>query len=89
MGSKFHGGNRRYEKMLISTQIDFLVPRIYAALACALWNKGWTAEQIEEVFAESQEYWQDSQQNGWDMLKNVQEVTGIQVEYFKKTGNIV
>lgn len=56
MGSKFYGGgdNKKYQKMLIDTQINFLVPRVYAALACALWNKGWTAEQIEEVFAESQ-----------------------------------
>lgn len=89
MSSKFHGGDRKYEKMLISTQINFLVPRVYASIACALWNRGWTAEQIEDMFAESQEYWIDSQKNGWDMLQNVEEVTGIKVTYFKKTGNIV
>ena len=75
--------------MLISTQINFLVPRVYASIACALWNRGWTAEQIEDMFAESQEYWIDSQKNGWDMLQNVQDVTGIEVKYFNKTGNIV
>ena len=89
MGSKFHGGDRRKERMMIRTQIDFLVPRIYASIACALWNRGWDEKQIQDLFAESQEYWIDSQKNGWDMLQNVQDVTGIEVKYFRDRGNIV
>ena len=91
MGSRFYGGgdNKRYQKMLIDTQINFLVPRVYASIACALWNRGSDEKQIEDLFAESQEYWRDSQANGWDMLQNVQDVTGIKVKYFKDTGNIV
>lgn len=89
MASKYHGGGKSYEKALIRAQIEWLVPRVYAAIACALWNREWDEKQIEELFAESQEYWRDSTENGWDILKNVQEVTGIEVEYFRKTGNIV
>jgi hypothetical protein len=50
---------------------------------------GWEAEQIEELFAKSQERWEDSTRNGWDMLQNVEDVTGIKVSYFRDTGNIV
>jgi len=91
MGSKFHGGgdNKKYQKMLIDTQINFLVPRVYASIACALWNRGMNEKEIEDLFAESQEYWADSQKNGWDMLQNVEDVTGIKVTYFHKTGSIV
>lgn len=89
MGSNFHGGNKKKDKMLLDMYVRNVVPRIYAALACELWDRGWDAETIEQLFADSQARWQDSAQNGWDMLKNVEEVTGIKVEYFKKTGNIV
>ena len=50
---------------------------------------GWTAEEIQDMFADSQERWRESTRDGWDMLKNVQDVTGIEVEYFKEKGNIV
>ena len=85
----FHGGNRTKDRLTMQRQIEWLVPRVYAAIACELWDMGWTAEQIQDLFACSQERWQDSVANNWDMLKNVQEVTGIQVEYFRQTGNIV
>lgn len=89
MGSMFYGGNKKRDKLVLREQIEYFVPRIYAAFACELWDKGWSAEEIEELFAGTQERWQDSVRNGWDILKNVEEVTGIQVEYFRKTGNVV
>ena len=89
MASKFHGGNKGKDKLLMDTLIKWLVPRVYASIACELWDVGFTAEKIQEIFLQSQIRWQDSVRNGWDMLKNVQEVTGIEVEYFKETGNII
>ncbi len=87
--SKVYGGNKTKDRLTMQRQIEWLVPRVYAAIACELWDDGWTEEQIQDLFARSQARWQDSVENGWDMLKNVQEVTGIQVEYFRQTGNIV
>lgn len=75
--------------MLLQSYINFLVPRVYASIAASLWDMGWSSEQIQVMFSDSQERWRDSAANGWDMLQNVQEVTGIEVEYFKQTGNIV
>lgn len=91
MSSKFYrgGAGKQKDKMQLRSYIEWLVPRVYASIACELWELNWTEEQIEDLFARSQERWQDSVENGWDMLKNVQEVTGIQVEYFRQTGNIV
>ena len=89
MGSKFHNGDKKKDKMLLQSYINFLVPRVYASIAASLWDMGWSAEQIQDMFADSQERWRESTRDGWDMLKNVQDVTGIQVEYFKEKGNIV
>ena len=87
--SNFHGGNKKRDKMLLQSYISFLVPRVYASIAASLWDMGMEAEQIQDIFSDSQERWRDSVSNGWDMLQNVQEVTGIEVEFFKQTGNIV
>lgn len=89
MASRFHGGDKKKEKMLLQSYISFLVPRVYASIAASLWDMGWSSEQIQVMFSDSQERWRDSVANGWDMLQNVQEVTGIEVEFFKQTGNIV
>ena len=91
MASGFYnsGSSKKRDKLILKEQIQYLVPRIYAAIACELWDLGWEAEQIEELFAKSQERWEDSTRNGWDMLQNVEDVTGIKVSYFRDTGNIV
>ncbi len=91
MASGFYnsGSSKKRDKLILKEQIQYLVPRIYAAIACELWDLGWEAEQIEELFAKSQERWEDSSRNGWDMLQNVEDVTGIKVSYFRDTGNIV
>lgn len=91
MGSKYIRGTdkRRKEKTTIKAMTEWIVPRVYAAIICELWDRGWTVEQIQELITGSQERWIDSVQNNWDILANVQEVTGIEIKYFYKTGNIV
>ena len=90
MPSKFiRNGNKTIDRMKMMRQTEYLVPHIYAAIACELWDMGWESERIQDLFAKSQERWFDSERNGWDMLQNVADVTGIDVQYFKKTGNIV
>lgn len=90
MPSKFiRNGNKTIDRMKMMRQTEHLVPHIYAAIACELWDMGWESAQIQDLFAKSQERWFDSERNGWDMLQNVADVTGIDVQYFKKTGNIV
>ena len=90
MGSKFYrgGSGKQKDKMQLRSYIEWLVPRVYAAFACELWDRGWTVEQIQEIFTDTQDRWCDSVNNDWDILKNVEEVTGIKVEYFYKTGKM-
>ena len=90
MASKFiKNGNKTLDRLKMVRQTEWLVPHIYAALACELWDKGWTSEAIQELFRLSQERWLDSERNGWDLLQNVADVTDIDVRYFKQTGDIV
>ena len=90
MASNFiRNGNKTLDRMKMLRQTEWLVPHIYAAIACELWDKGWNAEDIQELFRLSQERWLDSERNGWDLLQNVADVTGIDVRYFRQTGNIV
>ena len=90
MASNFiRNGNKTLDRMKMLRQTEWLVPHIYAAIACELWDKGWTAEDIQELFRLSQERWLDSERNGWDLLQNVADVTDIDVRYFRQTGNIV
>ena len=90
MASKFiKNGNKTLDRLKMVRQTEWLVPHIYAAIACELWDKGWSAEEIQELFRLSQERWLDSERNGWDLLQNVADVTGIDVRYFRETGNIV
>lgn len=90
MASKFiKNGNKTLDRLKMVRQTEWLVPHIYAAIACELWDKGWSAEEIQELFRLSQERWLDSERNGWDLLQNVADVTNIDVRYFRQTGNIV
>lgn len=90
MASKFiKNGNKTLDRLKMVRQTEWLVPHIYAAIACELWDKGWSAEDIQELFRLSQERWLDSERNGWDLLQNVADVTNIDVRYFRQTGNIV
>lgn len=90
MASNFiRNGNKTLDRLKMRRQTEWLVPHIYAAIACELWDKGWSAEEIQELFRLSQERWLDSERNGWDLLQNVADVTNIDVRYFRQTGNIV
>jgi hypothetical protein len=68
-------------KALLSQQTEYLFTHIYAAFVCELWDMGWTEEQIQDLFNKTYERWLDSTKNGWDIVKNVKEVTGIDVGY--------
>lgn len=80
---------KKKDMMDIRGRIEWIVPRVYASIACELWDMGLDADQIQDLFRKSQERWEDSTCNGWDMLKNVEEVTGVPVTYFRERGNIV
>lgn len=91
MASKFYNGgmSKQYRKTQLRRQTESLVPRIYACIAACLWDRGWESDQIQELFKESEERWDESIREGWDMLENVAEVANIDVRHFRQTGNIV
>ena len=81
MASKFYGGGhkKQFEKMKLQTQVNYIVPHIYAAFVCELWDLGWSREEIQTLFNNTWDRWKDSTENGWDILQNVIDVTGIDV----------
>jgi hypothetical protein len=81
---------KRKEKLAIETKLDWLIPHVYAAIGLSLYSKyGWEPEQIQEMFTDSQELWFSSTREGWDILKNAEEIVGVPFERFKETGNVV
>lgn len=63
-------------------QTHSVTPQIYAAFALTLSydNYKWTPEQIEKLFTETMELWDDCARNGVNMCKWCEEVTGIDCE---------
>ena len=60
------------------------LPQIYSAIALALWNMlalpdEEKADAIEDIFAESQKIWEESWENGEDMVEKCKDLTGIDI----------
>lgn len=92
MASRFYnqGSNKKKDKLEIQRRIEWLVPRVYASIGLALYDKyKWDPEQIQELFKESDDIWQASTVEGWDLLKNAEEIVGAEFRRFADTGNIV
>lgn len=54
-------------------------PCIYAALAVALYEKGWRHKRISELFARSQQIWTEHCYDRGDMTDYCYNITGIDV----------
>lgn len=92
MASRFYnqGSNKKKDKLDIQRRIEWLVPRVYASIGLALYEKyKWEPEQIQDLFKESDDIWQASTVEGWDLLKNAEEIVGAEFRRFTETGNIV
>ena len=70
-------GQMRVEEFKKTT--DNLVPCVYAALAVALYEKGWRHKRISELFARSQQIWTDHCYDRGDMTDYCYNITGIDV----------
>lgn len=86
-----HNSMEKRRAMLdIENRLNWIVPRTYASIGLSLYEKyRWEPEQIQELFTYSQELWQASVREGWDMLDNAEEIIGAEFKRFKETGNIV
>ena len=67
----------RYKAMY--QQIQFITPKVYAAMAIALHRRGMSFEEIEEIFDTSQEIWTECVNSDIDMLGMCKAETGIDV----------
>ena len=59
--------------------IDNMVTGVYGGMALALDEIGIPADQIEKLFAMTNEYWKLSVEEGWDMVEVCKEQTGIDI----------
>lgn len=84
MASRFYNGGSKkiVDRAMLRNQTEYLMTHMYAAFVCELWDMGWTAEQIQELFDNTRDRWLDSTNNKWDIVQNVKDVTGIDVVYF-------
>ena len=60
-------------------QIQQITPSIYSSMAIALHRNGFDFEQIEAIFEDSQEIWQECVQKDINMAEMCLEETGIDV----------
>ena len=60
-------------------QIQEITPQVYASIAIALHRKGMEFEEINDIFAASQEIWTECLESGVNMQKLCSEETGIDV----------
>ena len=63
----------------LSKQVQNITPQVYAGIAIALHRKyQWEYDQINELFAESQEIWNECVRADVDMIAMCEEETGIE-----------
>ena len=68
----------RYKYMYRKTQE--IVPEVYAGIALALSRKhGWEYDQINDLFQESQDIWNECIQTSANMVQMCEEETGIEL----------
>lgn len=67
------------EYMKLQKAIKQVIPEIYACFAKALYKEGYTADEIEALFAETQSLWQENVDQMEDMITWVRDTTGIDV----------
>lgn len=64
----------------IHQKIQEITPEVYAAIALALTRKyGWEHEQINELFQESQDIWNECVHGKVNMLEMCEQETGIEL----------
>ena len=68
----------RYKAMY--KQINLITPEIYASMAIMLHRKGFSTEEIEDMFALSQEIWNECIDRDVNMIQRCLEETGVSVE---------
>lgn len=68
-------------KEYLKNRIDQITPNIYAAFALTLSDEkyGWTAEQITDLFADTQRLWLDSMSDGRNMAQICSDLLDIDV----------
>lgn len=66
---------------LMYQKIQQILPDVYAGIALSLYRKhGWDYDQINELFNESHEIWEECVQNDVNMVQMCEEETGIEVQ---------
>lgn len=63
----------------LETEINKIVPEVYACFALVLYRRGWKPDSIEKLFIETQTEWNNNVDSMDDMIKHVADVTGIDV----------
>lgn len=64
-------------------KIELLTPEIYASMAIMLHRKGFSTEEIEEMFSLSQEIWNECVNQDINMIEKCFEETGVSLKLKK------
>lgn len=67
------------ELQKLKRRINQVIPEVYACFAKALYDNGMDADDIEALFMQTQELWQENAESMDDMIQWVSDTTGIEV----------
>ena len=81
MASKFHGGGNKKDKMLAMYYAKYVAPHLMASFALTLYDKtDLSVEDITNLCIDVNDLWTRSTAEGWDICKNCEELTGIDMK---------
>lgn len=83
MGSKFHGGNKSKDRMLAQHYIRYVAPHMMASFALVLYDStNMELDDIEKLCVEVDKLWNRSIAEGWDIVANCRELTGLDMRSY-------
>ena len=65
------------QQIQLKRYLDTVIPQIYSAFCIVLNRHDVEDEDIEQIFAETQELWTEASENGTDIIRYAYELTGI------------
>lgn len=92
MSSKFHGGSKNRDKMLMKQYIRYVAPHMMASFALTLYERtNIPLDDIKELCIAIDELWNRSIAEGWDIIANCRELTGLDmrsyIDYKREAGD--
>lgn len=74
-------GNKKKDKLVAMHYAKFVAPHLMASFALTLYDKtDMSVDDIADMCVEVNDLWNRASQEGWDIVKNCEDLTGINMK---------